>query len=58
MMLEPKLALQAILYLALLVGLAMLIALLPWWVIAVVGLSGAWWMIYSLKPKSPGNKTT
>ena len=29
MMLEPKLALQAILYLALLVGLAMLIALLP-----------------------------
>jgi hypothetical protein len=53
MKLEPKLALQATLYLTLWVGLALLIALLPWWAVAAVGLGWAWWMIYNLLKLRP-----
>jgi hypothetical protein len=48
MKLEPKLALQATLYLALWAGFALLLALLPVWVDIAVALVLAWWMIYSL----------
>jgi membrane protein implicated in regulation of membrane protease activity len=46
MKLEPKLALQATLYLALIVGFIVLIAFLPWWVDAAIGLGVLWLMLY------------